>query len=75
MSTDLIPRQFQAKLNGHTIDTRKADRFFSGKDGRQVTDEEWDEDRRRAIENTADESLVETSKVVPIGNPEDWREN
>ena len=75
MSTDLIPRQFKAELNGHTIDTRKADRFFSGKDGRQVTDEEWDEDRRRAIENTADESLVEISKVVPIGNPEDWREN
>lgn len=36
------------EIDGHRVDARKADRFYHGSDGRRVTDEEWDEDRRRA---------------------------
>lgn len=34
-------------LDGHRVKRTELDRFFHGKDGRRVSDEEWDEDKRR----------------------------
>lgn len=48
------------EIDGHRVDARKADRFYHGSDGRRVTDEEWDEDRRRA--------RGESDVVVPISD-------
>jgi hypothetical protein len=45
------------EIDGHRVDPRKLDRFYHG-DGRRVTDEEWDEDRRRAIAGLAGEDIV-----------------
>lgn len=45
------------KLDGHLIDPTKLDRFYNG-DGTRVTDEEWDEDKRRAIAGLAGEDIV-----------------
>ena len=44
-------------LEGHKVDPEKLDRFYHG-DGRRVSDEEWDEDRNRAIAGLADEVIV-----------------
>lgn len=46
------------EIDGHRVDARKADRFYHGSDGRRVSDEDWDEDRRRA--------RGESDVVVPI---------
>lgn len=65
-----IPDEYRAVLDGHLIDLRKADRFYSGRDGRRVTDEEWDEDRRRAIAGGAGDLAVPVpvSKTPPEGD-------
>lgn len=45
------------ELDGHKVDPEKLDRFYNG-DGTRVTDEQWDEDRRRAIAGLAGEDIV-----------------
>ena len=45
------------ELEGHKVDPTKIDRFYHG-DGRRVSDEEWDEDKRRAIAGLAGEVIV-----------------
>ena len=45
------------ELDGHKVDPKKLDRFYHA-DGRRVTDEEWDEDRRRAIAGLNGEVIV-----------------
>lgn len=41
------------EVNGHKVDAAKADYFFDGKTGEPITDEQWDEAKRRlAGDNT-----------------------
>lgn len=58
-----MPETFE--VNGYTIDADKftPDQFFSGRDGSALSDEEWDESKRRvaeieAIDNDPDNPLV-----------------
>lgn len=55
-------------IDGHKVDPKKVDRFYNGSDGTRVTDEQWDEDKRRAIEfaDVDPMSLPFTSLMPPI---------
>lgn len=55
------------EIDGHRVDPEKAHRFYHG-DGRRVSDEEWDEDRRRAIAAMNGEGEAVLSDVPPEGD-------
>ena len=40
-------------IDGHKVDADKVDLFFNQHDGSRVTDEEWDESKRRQAEAEA----------------------
>lgn len=48
------------EIDGHKVAPETVDRFYSGADGRRVTDEEWDvtRDRTRAFEGLSDEEAL-----------------
>lgn len=58
MSTDFI------ELDGHRVDRRILDRFYNAADGSRVTDDQWDEEKRRR------EGFVPASLVVSDTPPE-----
>lgn len=44
MATDKVD------IDGHKVDAEIVDKFFHGDDGKRLTDEEWDEMKRRERE-------------------------
>lgn len=53
-------------INGHEVPGDQADRFFSAKDGRPLTDAEWDESKRRRADAPDDGA----PSWAPIGEVE-----
>lgn len=44
--TDILD-EFAMNLEGYIVDSRKLDRFYNGSDGSRVSDEQWDEEKKR----------------------------
>lgn len=53
-------------IDGHSVDPSLADRFFNASDGSRVTDEQWDEDKRRREQAPPDDQPLWT----PVGGEE-----
>lgn len=49
-------------IDGHEVPARLVDQFFSGRDGRRVTDAEWDEAKRRV----EDAEMLDTDPDNPL---------
>lgn len=52
------------ELDGHQVDAHSIDMFFDGDTGRRVTDEEWDESKRRLQEHELADA-IEQQVVEP----------
>lgn len=55
-------------VNGHDVPAAEADRFFNGRDGSPLTDEQWDEDKRRRENAPQDE---DEHLWTPVGGDEE----
>lgn len=44
------------EIDGHQVEAHRVDDFFDGETGRRVTDEEWDESKRRRLEHEGEEA-------------------
>lgn len=55
-------------IDGHKVDAAKADHFYSQRDGRRVTDAEWDEERKRIIDKGYAASLNKLTTTEPGGS-------
>ena len=54
-------------IDGHKVDARIADRFYNDSDGSRVTDEQWDETKRR-IETNGEGVDIPKSTTLPEGD-------
>jgi hypothetical protein len=49
-------------LEGHRVRADQLDRFYHGRDGSRVTDEEWDEEKRRREGRSSVSVIVSTTR-------------
>lgn len=56
-------------IDGHKVDPHLVDRFYNGYDGRRVTDDEWDETKRRTaeFENLSDDEALARLEAMRHG--------
>lgn len=51
-------------IDGHHVPAHQADLFYNADDGSRITDEQWDESKRRVAEAEADGDEVPTWEAI-----------